>query len=181
MLRKKSKAVPEGNGLIPQDAYVMLGGITIEELRRVMSKAVGKALKKLTESMRRANQRSASLEQDARQPRLATEADVKADKKTRERTKGAAAAVQAKHGDSCSAKRVYAGSTSSTSFGMKVEPPALPRLDDVLVDKGAAAQSHVSHPWGCAHHQPLMAYFPPAKPLQRQRPSFTNCLFGSAR
>ena len=36
MLRKKSKVVLEGNGPIPQDAYVMLGEITPEELRRVM-------------------------------------------------------------------------------------------------------------------------------------------------
>ena len=89
--------------------------------------------------MRKANQRLASLEQDARQPRLAIEADVAADKKACERTEGAAAAVQAKHGDSCSAKRVQAGPTSSTSFGMKAESPALHRRDDVLVDIGAEA------------------------------------------
>ena len=35
-------------------------------------------------------------------------------------------------------QRVQPGPTSSTSFGMKAEPPALPRWDDVLVDKGAA-------------------------------------------
>ena len=34
ILRKKGKAVPEGNGPIPQDAYVMLGRITLEELRK---------------------------------------------------------------------------------------------------------------------------------------------------
>ena len=37
MLRKRSMAVPEGNGPIPQDAYVMLCGIIMEELRRGMS------------------------------------------------------------------------------------------------------------------------------------------------
>ena len=67
------------------------------------------------------------------------EADVTADKKNRKHTKGAAAVVQANDDDSCSAKRVQAGPTSSTSFGMKAEPPALPRRDDVLVDNGAAA------------------------------------------
>ena len=36
------------------------------------------------------DQRLASLEQNARQPRLAIEADVPADEKTRERTEGAA-------------------------------------------------------------------------------------------
>ena len=64
--------------------------------------------------------------------------DVPADKETSERTEGAAAAVQAKRGDICSAKRVQAGPKSSTTFGMKVEPPALPCSDDVLVYNGAA-------------------------------------------
>ena len=35
MPRKESKAVPEGSGPIPQ--YVMPGGITPEDFRRVMS------------------------------------------------------------------------------------------------------------------------------------------------
>ena len=89
--------------------------------------------------MRDTKQRLEGLEQDARQPRLAIKADVPPDAKTRGRTEGAAAAVQAKHGDSCSAKRVQAGPTSSTTFGMKAEPPALSRSDDILVDIGAAA------------------------------------------
>ena len=53
--------------------------------------------------------------------------------------RGAAAAVQAKRGDSCSAERVEAGPISSIRFGMKAEHPTLPRRDDVLVDIGAAA------------------------------------------
>ena len=83
-------------------------------------------------------QRLADLEQDARQPRLAMETDMPLDTKTRERTEGAATAVQAKHGDSCSAKSVQAGPTCLTSFGVKAEPPALPYRDDVLVENGAA-------------------------------------------
>ena len=51
MLRKKSKAVLEGNGLIPQDAYVMLGGIALKELRPIMSEAVDNAFDELTENM----------------------------------------------------------------------------------------------------------------------------------
>ena len=86
------------------------------------------------ENLKRANQRVVSHEQDARQPRLAMEADVKADKKTRERTEGAATAVQAMHGDRFSANRVQAGPTCSTSFGVKAESPALPCRDDVLVE-----------------------------------------------
>ena len=46
MPRKKSKASPEGNGPVPQDAYVMLGGITLVELRRVTSEALDKAFDK---------------------------------------------------------------------------------------------------------------------------------------
>ena len=45
------------------------------------------------------DQRVASLAQNARQPRLAMVADGLADTKTRERTEGAATAVQAMHGD----------------------------------------------------------------------------------
>ena len=134
MLRKKSKAVPEGNGPTPQDPYLM---ITREEIQRVLSESIGKAFEEFTEDLRRIGQRLASLEQDARQPRLTMEADAPADTKTRERMEGTATAVQAKHEDSCSAKRVPAGPTSSTSFGVKAEPPALPCRDDVLVDNCA--------------------------------------------
>ena len=52
------------------------------------------------------DQRLESLEQNAGQPRLTMETDVPADKKTRERTECAATAVQARHGDTCSKKRV---------------------------------------------------------------------------
>ena len=82
----------------------------------------------------------ARLEQDARQPRLTMEADGPANTKTRERMEGTATAIQAKHGDSFSDSRVDPGpKTNSTSFGVKAEPPALPRRDDVLVENGAAA------------------------------------------
>ena len=47
--------------------------------------------------MRGTNQRAASKEQEARQPRLTMEADGPSDTKTRERTEGAAIAVQAMH------------------------------------------------------------------------------------
>ena len=75
-----------------------------------MSETMGKAFGEFKEDMRRINQLLASLEQETRQPRLAMEADVTEDRKTRERTKGAA--VQAKYGDICSAKRVQTGPTS---------------------------------------------------------------------
>ena len=112
-----------------------------------MSEATDKAFykhfgKKLgnPEGLRTNDQREASLELNARQPRPAMEADGPADTKTSERTKGAAKAAQAMHGDSFSYSRVDPGpKTNSTSFGVKIEPPALPYRDDVVVDNGAAA------------------------------------------
>ena len=80
----------------------------------------------------------ASQEQDARQPRLAVEADGLANTKTRERTEGAATAVQAMHGNSFSACRVDHGPKTSTCFGMMAEPADLPRRNGVLVENGAA-------------------------------------------
>ena len=136
MRRKKSKAIPNGNDPTPRDAFLV---ITWEELRRVLSESMGKDFGEFREGLRRIDQCSASLEQHARQPHLAMEADLPAEKKTRERTEGAASPVQAKHGDSCSAKRVLADPKYSTSFGFKAEPLTLPRKDDTLVDNGAAA------------------------------------------
>ena len=80
------------------------------------------------------------LEHGARQPRLSMEANAQANTKTRERTEGAATAVQAMRGDSFSARRVEPGpNTNSTSFGVKAKPPALPCRDDVVVDRSVAA------------------------------------------
>ena len=68
------------------------------------------------------------------------EADGSSDTKARERTEGAAKAVQAMHEDSFSANRVQVGpKTTSTSFGVKAEPLALPCRDAVSVEYGDAA------------------------------------------
>ena len=68
-------------------------------------------------------------------------ADVPADKKTRAGTEGAATAVQAKNGDSCSANRVDPDPKQSTSFSDDFTgPPALPcSRDDAQVGNGASA------------------------------------------
>ena len=86
------------------------------------------------------DQRLTRLEQDARQPRRAMEVDGQADTKTRERTEGAATAVQAMDGDSCSAIRVDPNPMCSISFGNDcAEPLALPYSgENSLVDNGAA-------------------------------------------
>ena len=103
----------------------------------------------ISNEMRKIDQHVTRLEHEARQPRLAMEADGQASSKTRERTEGAATAVQAMRGDCFSARRVKPGpTTNSTSFGVKVEPPALPCRDNVVVESGPA------HP---SHQQPLVA------------------------
>ena len=145
MLRKDSEAVPEGKGSIT--LYVLPGGTSLEDLRCIMRETWDEVreengLKKPEKSkeMRATDQREASLEQDARQPNIAMEADEPANTKTRERTEGAATAVQAMHGDSFSAHRLDPGpKTTSASFGMKAEHPALPCRDDVVVEDRAAA------------------------------------------
>ena len=93
----------------------------------------------LADEMRCTRQGLAGLEHDARQPRLAMEADGQADTKTRERTEGAAKAVQGMHMDSLSANQVGPGPMLSTSVGVKVEPPTFPCRDDVVVENGAVA------------------------------------------
>ena len=70
MPRKKSEAVPEGNGPIP-----MLGGITLENVRQAVSKMWGEILREHKEDLRSLDRCLAGLEQDVRQPRLAMEAD----------------------------------------------------------------------------------------------------------
>ena len=72
------------------------------------------------------DQHLTSLEQDARQPRLAMVADGQANTKTRKRTKGAATAAQAMHGDSCSADRVDPDPMCFTSFGDDCTGPPPP-------------------------------------------------------
>ena len=69
---------------------------------------------------------------------------MSADEKTRECTEGAATAVQAMHGDSCTAKRVQAGPTTSTSFGVKAKSLALPCRDDLVENGDAASKSCLS-------------------------------------
>ena len=61
------------------------------------------------------------------------------DTNTHERTEGAAAAVQAKHGDSCSANRVDLDPMCLTTSGdYSTGPPTLPcSRDDALVGNGA--------------------------------------------
>ena len=92
------------------------------------------------EEMRATEQRSASLEQDARQPRLAMKADVTIYTKTRKRTEGAAAAERVVREDNSSAE-VDPNPICLASIGEDYTgPPAHPcTRDNALVDNGAAA------------------------------------------
>ena len=137
MLRKGSKAVPEGTGPVPQQEESGSHQPTLVDIYQRIEEVWGI---KIDEISRRLGQHLTSLEQDARQPRLAMKADGQANTKACERTEDAATAVQAMHRDTCSATRVSpCPKTNSTSFGAKVEPPAPPCRNDVLVENSAAA------------------------------------------
>ena len=136
MLRKESEAVSEGNGPVRQERKIGFGQPALADTDREMRSPFSK----LKEQMRRLEQHLLSQEQDARQPRLAKKADGQASTKIRERTEGAATAIQAMCGDCFSARRVEPGPrTNLTSFGVKADPPALPCRDDSVVECGAAA------------------------------------------
>ena len=150
MLRKAREAVPEGNNPVPQKEELGSGqltladiyGLCVERFDRMdsYSDRWNKKLDEISDEMKKMDKNVTRVEQGARQPRLVMEADRHADTKTRERTEGAATAVQAMRGDCFSARRVEPGpTTNSTSFGVKPEPPALPCRDDSVVECGAAA------------------------------------------
>ena len=158
MPRKDCETVPEGNFPIPQQDKFGSGELTLADIYRLCEERFDRQLKimdsffdrmdsysdrwikNLDDEMRKMDEHVTRLEHGARQPRLAMEADGQANTKTRERTEGAATAVQAMRGDYFFARRVEPGpTTNSTSFGVKAEPPALPCRDDVVVESGPAA------------------------------------------
>ena len=102
---------------------------------KVASNRWDKKLDEISDEVKKMNQHVTRLEHGARHPRLAMGADGHADSKTREHTEGAATAVQTIPGDCFSARWVEPGpNTNSTSFGVKAEPPDLPRRDNVVVE-----------------------------------------------
>ena len=154
MPRNWSEAVPEGNGPVPRQEEFGSDQPTLVDVYRMIEELFDKSdrkLDELTANLRATDQRLATLEQDTRQPRLVMqEAARPSDITTRERTEGAAKAVQAMHGDSFSENRVDPDPKSSTSFGDdSTGPPALPcSRDDALVDNGAAAPKSCLSPLG---------------------------------
>ena len=113
----------------------------MDKVFEVWERRINKLFREYKKNWRSMDQRLTRLEHDARQSRLAMVADGQANTKTRERTEGAATAIQAMHGDSCSANRVDPDPMRSTSFGDDcTKPPALPCSGkNILVDNGAAA------------------------------------------
>ena len=144
---KESEVIPEGNGPVHQREKIGPGQPTLEDFyQRIIEKLdkiqkrLDSCIDRLDDKMRERDQRLARQEQDARQSRLAMEADGQASTRTRERTEGAATAAQAMRGDCFPACQVEPGLTkNSTSLGMKADPPVLPCRDDSLVECGAAA------------------------------------------
>ena len=96
MLRKTNEAVSEGNGSIPQQGEFGSGQPTLVGVFREIREKLEEFHDEMTGLF---EQLAARLEQDARQRRYAMEAD-ETYTKTRERTEGAAIAVQAMRGDS---------------------------------------------------------------------------------
>ena len=130
MPRSWSKDVHGGDGPVPQQEEFGSDQPTLADVYRLSEESFDRRLKimksrfdqqeeklnKLIE-IRGTSQRLASLEHDARQPRLAMEVDMQTDTKNYKRMEGATTAVQAMHGDSCSANRVDPDPMCSTSFG----------------------------------------------------------------
>ena len=136
MLRKASETISEGNGPIPQQEKFGSGQPTLAEAFREIREKLEESHDEMT---RLFEQLAARLEQGARQRRYAMEAD-ETNTKTREGTEGAAIAVQAMRGDSCTTEqKVQDGPKISITFGVEAEPFELHCRDDVLVEGGDAA------------------------------------------
>ena len=137
MLRKESEAVPEGNGLVHEEEEFGSGQPAPVDVFRRIDEIWDRGIDKM---MIYLEQHLASQEHDARQPRLAMEADGPANTKTRERTEGAATVVQVMRGGSCSPDRVDPDPICSTNSGNDCTgPPAPPCLgENALVDNRAA-------------------------------------------
>ena len=155
MPRKDCEAVPESKCPTSQQEEFGSGEPTLADIYRLCEERFyrqqkimdsyfdrwDKKLDEISDEMRKMDEHVTRLEYGAWQPRLTMKADGPADTtKTRERTEGAAIAVQVMRGDCFSARRVEPGpNTNSTSFGVKAGPPALPCRDDSVVESGTAA------------------------------------------
>ena len=133
MPRNWNDAIPEGNGPVSQQEEFKFDQPTLADIYRMIGEVFNESDRKLDELMknlRATDQHIASVEHDARQPRLAMEADGPSDTKTCKCTEGAAKSVEVVHGDGLSANRV--DPDPMCRFGVKAEPPPFPCRDGVL-------------------------------------------------
>ena len=146
MPRMENKAISQQKDSPPQEKS-WSGDMKVADLFRMLCERIDSRfdqqenkLDGIMKMTRGTSQRVSSLEQDARQPRLAMEADGPANKKIRERTEGAATAVQAMNGDSCSVDRVDPDPMCSTRSGDDCTGPPAPPCsgENTLVDNHAA-------------------------------------------
>ena len=193
MPQKESEAVPEDNGPVPQQEEFGSGEPTLADVYRlceerfdrqqkIMDSCSDRTLDGIIMKTRGTSQREASLEHDARQSRLAMEADGSVNTKTRERTEGAPTKYKRYVGIAFP----FAGWNPARRSTRPVSAwwPNLPLslVGTAFWSRTALRRpSRVSHPWRCAQHQPPVAYSPPATPLQQRRPPSTSHFFGSTR
>ena len=172
MSRNWSKAIPEGIGLVPQQEEFVSDQPALADVYRLFEESFDRWLKIMKsrfgqqeKKLRATERRSASLEQDARQPRLAMEADVPSDTKTCQRTEGAAATVQAKYGDNCSVNLVDPDLMCLTSFGDgSTGPSAFPfSKDDALGRQRRCGAKAVSLTLGDAHTNSCCRWLTPRR------------------
>ena len=101
MLRKASEAVSDGNVPILQQEEYGSGQPTLADAYR----QIKLMMSHFEEQTGLLEKRLTRLEHGTQQPRLAMEADGPANTKTRNRTEGAATAVQVMRGDSCTTEQ----------------------------------------------------------------------------
>ena len=188
MPRKDCEAVPEGNCPIPQQeefgSVADIYRLCEERFNRMdsYSNRLNRKLDEISDETRVVDEHVTSLERGARQLRLAMEADGHANTKTQERTEGAAIAVQAMRGDSCTAEqKVEDGPKTSITFGVEAEPPDLPCREDVLVEEGATSPESCLPSLEMRSPTAAVCLVPTAKSPQPPRPPPRSHLFGSTR
>ena len=122
MPRKQGKAISESNGPVPYHDEFGSREPMMADLYRMFEKQFDRTdknlerMSELTGMLKVINKRLAGLEHEARQPRLAPEADAESASKTRKRTEDAAV-DRAKHEDKSSAARVDHDSMRLISLG----------------------------------------------------------------
>ena len=135
MLQKESEAVPEGSGPVHQEEGFRSGQpAPVDDFRRIeeiLDKGINEMMRLLEQHLAsQAGRSAATSRHGGRRDRKHQDSRAHG---------GRRYAVQAMHGDSCTAQKVQDRPKTSTSFGMKAESPALPCRDDRVIEDGATA------------------------------------------